>query len=140
MALGLSATNFADVAINYFLKATAGTVPAANYVQLHTDVGEPGAVGTANVCTGAVGALRVVITYGAISTVSTTRSITSSGTAPSWVTWDGGPVNIKYISVWSAVTAGNFLFSAQLTATKAITNGDTFTLSSLTFALGTVAA
>jgi hypothetical protein len=138
MALGLSATNFADVAINYFLKATAGTVPAANYVALH--VGDPGAVGTTTPCTGAVGALRVVITYGAISTVSTTRSITSSGTAPSWVNWDGGNVTISHISVWSAVTAGNFLFSAILSTAKPISTGDTFTLSSLTFALGNVAA
>ena len=138
MALGLSATNFADVAINYFLKATAGTVPAANYVALHT--ADPGAVGTTSPTTGTVSATRVVITYGAITTVSTTRSITSSGTAPSWAVWDGGSVSISHISVWSAITAGNFLFSAVLTTPKSITAGDTFTLSSLTFALGNVAA
>jgi len=134
MTVGLCVTQFADVVLNYMTRAVAGTVPPANYVQLHTDVGEPGAAGTSNVCTGS-GATRVVITFSASSSGAVAASAT-----PSWAAWTGGSVNIKYISVWSAITAGNFLYSAQLTTTKAITNGDTFTLSSLSVSLGPLAA
>lgn len=138
MAVGLSATNFADVVLNYMLRQVAGTVPAANYVQLHTSVGDPGAAGTSNVCINS-GATRVVITMAAPTTVSTTRSSAAS-TTPTWASWTGTSVTISYISVWSAITAGNFLYSAALTTPKAITDGDTFTLSSLSVALGNVAA
>jgi uncharacterized membrane protein YdcZ (DUF606 family) len=135
MTVGLCVTQFADVVLNYMTRAVAGTVPAANYVQLHTSVGEPGAAGTSNVATGS-GATRVVVTFSA----SSSGAVAMSGTAPSWTAWSGGTVTLSYISVWSAITAGNFLYSAALTTPKAITTGDTFTLSSLSVSLAPLAA
>jgi hypothetical protein len=44
------------------------------------------------------------------------------------------------VSIWDNSTAGNVLFTAALTTSKAITNGDTFTLSSLSFALSPLMA
>jgi len=41
---------------------------------------------------------------------------------------------ITHVSVWwDAATAGNFLYSAQLTASKTINTGDTLNLTSLTW-------
>lgn len=105
----------------------------ANYVKLHTDVGDPGSAGTANASSVTA---RVQVTFGTASG----GSLASSGTAPSWPSWAGSTENIKFISVWDASTAGNFLYSAQLTTTKTVTAGDTFTLSSLSVSLSPVAA
>jgi hypothetical protein len=132
MAVGLAATTFADKVLNHMLRAVASTAPAANYVEVHT--ADPGAAGTTATCTGS-GATRVVITYSASSAGSCAASAT-----PSWAAWTGGSVTISHIAVWDAITAGTFLFSAALTTAKAITAGDTFTLSSLTVSLAPLAA
>jgi hypothetical protein len=44
------------------------------------------------------------------------------------------------VSLWDASTAGNFLGSAALTASKAVANSDTLTLSSLSVSLSPIAA
>lgn len=135
MAVGLSATNFADVALNYFCRATAGTVPPANYVALA--LGDPGAAGTANPTSVTT---RVVVTFAAPAGTDP-RTVSLTGTAPSWASWAGtSPTTISHIAIWSAVTAGSFLYSAVLTASKTVTTGDTFTLSSLQVGLGGIAA
>jgi hypothetical protein len=133
MAVGLAATTFANKVLDHMLRAVASTAPASNNVALHT--ADPGAAGTTAATTGTVGASRKAVTFSAASGGSCASSNT-----PSWAVWDGGSVTISHISVWDALTAGTFLYSAVLTTAKAITAGDTFTLSSLTVSLAPLAA
>jgi hypothetical protein len=46
----------------------------------------------------------------------------------------------SHISIWDASTGGNFLWSADLTAPKAVVSGDTLTLTSCTLTLNTPAS
>lgn len=129
MTVGLSAVNLADGWLNTLRGGGAGTnftAPATVYVQLHTSAGDPGSAGTANISSVTT---RVAITFGASAADSTTRAITSSGTAPSWASWAGtnGEV-VRYISLWSASSAGTFFCSIQLTADKTMSTGDTLNL------------
>lgn len=133
MAVGLSDTNFSHKVLNHMLRATASTAPASNNVALHT--ADPGAAGTTAATTGTVGASRQAVTFNAAAAAACTSSNT-----PSWALWDGGSVTVSHISIWDATSAGNFLYSAALTTSKAITNGDTFTLSSLSVSLSPRAA
>lgn len=114
--------------------ASAGTTYtglAANYAQLHT--GDPGAAGTANVSAGST--TRVACGLAAASGGS--RSLT--GTNPSW-TNGGTSETIAGVSLWTATSAGTFVLSAQLSASKTWASSDTLTLSSLTISITPVAA
>jgi hypothetical protein len=62
-----------------------------------------------------------------------------TGTAPVW-TNGGTSETLSHISVWDASSAGNFIYSAALSATQAWASGNTFTLTSLTFSLTPIAA
>jgi hypothetical protein len=130
MAVGLSTVNYADKVLNHMHRAVASTAPVANYVKLHT--ADPGA-SAANAAS--ANATRVAVTFGA----SASGVVTSSNT-PSWATWAAGNETITHISVWDASTAGTFLYSVALTVSKAVTNGDTLNLTSLTAALTPLAA
>ncbi len=120
MAAGIAAT-----LANDWLNTLRNTsyVEAAIYVGLHT--ANPGATGVTSVSSVTT---RPAITFGAAAAGAMALSNT-----PTWSSWAGtnGEV-VSYISVWDANTAGNFLFSAQLTASKTINTGDTFTLSTCT--------
>lgn len=130
MTVGLHAVNLANKWLD-MLGATAFTAPAANAVKLHT--GDPGSAATANVSSVTT---RPTVTWGAASAGS--KAMTNT---PSWATWAGtnGEV-VSHISVWDATTAGNFLYSAALTASKTVNTGDTLNLTSLTFAFTPIAA
>jgi hypothetical protein len=131
MAVGLHTTNLANKWLD-MLGGTAFTAPATTAVKLHT--GDPGAAAT-NAASSVT--TRPALTWAAASGGS--KAITA--TLPSWTNWAGtsGEV-LSHISVWDSTTAGNVLFTAALTTSKTITTGDTFTLSSLTFSLGTLMA
>lgn len=131
MAVGLSAVNFANKVLDHMLRATASTAPAGNFVKLHTaDPGSAGATAASSVIT------RPAATFAAASAGSCSLSNT-----PSWASWAGtnGEV-VSHISVWDANTAGTFLYSAALTASKTMNTGDTLNLTTLTFALTPIAA
>lgn len=130
MAVGMSATNLANKWLDV-LGGTTFTAPASTWVKLHTaDPGPSGALAASAEAT------RKQLTWSAASAGS--KAI--AATLPSWATWSAGAETITHISVWDASTAGNFLFSAALTASKSVTNGDTLNLTSLTFALTPLAA
>jgi hypothetical protein len=101
---------------------TTYTALANVYVQLHT--ANPGTVGTTSVSSVTT---RPAITFAA----ATTGVLTQNGTAPSWTSWAGsnGEV-VTHVSIWDASSSGNFLWSAQLSASKTVNTGDTLTLSS----------
>jgi len=125
---GMAATTLANKWLD-MLAGTAFTAPAGSFAKLH--VGDPGAAGTSNA--GAV-TTRSAITWSAASAGA--KAITT--TLPSWSMTT--TETISHISVWDASSAGNFLFSVALTASRAVINGDTLTLSTLTFTFTPIAA
>lgn len=129
MAAGLSAANLANKWLD-MLGGTAFTAPAGTWVKLHT--GDPGAAGTSNA---SANTTRVQATWSAAASGSKSMSNT-----PSWASWAAGTETITHISLWDASTAGNFLDSIQLTASKTVNNGDTLNLTSLSIALSPIAA
>jgi len=130
MTVGLAATTLANSWLN-MLSATAFTAPVAAYIKLHT--ADPGVAGATAAAVGS--ATRVVITYAAAAAGSKAMN----GTLPVW-TNGGTTETISHISSWDAVTAGNFLFSAALTASQAWVSGNTFTLNTLTISFSPIAA
>lgn len=130
MTVGIASATATSI-LSALLKATNWTAPTNVYVKLHT--GDPGASGANAAAAGST--TRVIITHGTVSA----GSVPISGTAPSW-TNGGTSETLSHLSYWDASTAGNFLGSAALTASKAWASGDTFTLSTDTWTAGTVAA
>ena len=128
MTVGLSAANFANTICSALSSGSATLI--ASHVQMHND--DPGSAGTANVATGVTG--RQALTWGTPSG----GSVSVSNTPISWSAT--GTDTVSYLSTWNASTSGTFRFSAQLTAPKAVSNGDTLNLTSLTFALTPIAA
>lgn len=130
MTAGLHAANLANSWLN-MLRNTAFAEKTNVYVKLHT--GDPGSAGTSNASSVTT---RPEVTFSAASA----GSMASSNT-PSWSSWAGtnGEV-VSHVSVWDSSTAGNFLCSAALTASKTINTGDTLNLTSLTIALTPIAA
>jgi hypothetical protein len=131
MTVGFAATTLANKWLD-MLAGTAFTAPTNTFVKLHT--ADPGAAGTTAASSVTT---RPQITWSAASAGS--KAITT--TLPAWTSWAGtnGEV-VTHISVWDASTAGNFLFSVALTASKTVNTGDTLTLSTLTVSLSPIAA
>lgn len=133
MTVGLSATNLANGWLNTIRGTSAATFTAitTSFAKLHT--ADPGAAGATAAAVG--DATRKALNYAAASG----GSMSLTGTAPVW-TNGGTSETLSHISVWDASSAGNFLYSAALTATQAWATGNTFTLTSCTFALTPIAA
>lgn len=131
MAVGLSAVNLANKWLD-MLSATAFTAPTNTYVKLH--IGDPTSAGAGSPSSVTT---RVILSWAAASAGS--KAI--QATLPSWTSWAGtnGEV-VSHVSVWDNLTAGNFLFSATLTASKTVNTGDTLNLTALTFAFTPIAA
>lgn len=129
MTAGLHTANLANKWLD-MLNNNAFTAIATPFVKVHT--GDPGSAGTANA---SAETTRKALTWSAASAGS--KAITA--TLPSWL-WAAGSETITHISVWDASTSGNFLFSVQLTVSKAVVNGDTLTLATLTISFTPLAA
>lgn len=131
MTVGFAATTLANKWLD-MLAGTAFTAPTNTFVKLHT--ADPGAAGTT--------AASSVTTRPQLSwSAASAGSKAIATTLPTWTSWAGtnGEV-VTHISVWDASTAGNFLFSVALTASKTVNTGDTLTLSTLTVSLTPIAA
>jgi hypothetical protein len=132
MAEGLSTTLVSNW-LNTLRAAGAAFGPvAATYVQLHT--ANPGAAGTTAISAGST--TRIAATF---STSSAGSALALSASVGPW-TNGGTSETITDISVWTASTAGTFLFSVALTASKAWASADTFQLTSLGVSLSPQAA
>lgn len=129
MTVGFSSTNLLNKWEDV-LSGTTFTAPSNTYVKLHT--GDPG-VGAGNA---SANTTRVILAWSAASAGS--KVITT--TLPVWASWAAGSETISHISVWDALTTGSFLYAATLTTPKAMTNGDTLTLSSHSVSITPVAA
>lgn len=132
MAVGLVTVAYVNKVLDHMHRAVASTAPAGNFAKLH--LGDPGAAATANVSS--------VTTRPAISFAAASGgSIAAQATFPSWPTWAGtSPETITHISVWDASTAGTFLYSVVLTASKVVQTGDTLSLTALSISLAPLAA
>lgn len=111
------------------LRNVSGAV-AVVAVKLHT--ADPGAAGTT---AASANTTRNAITFSAASAGSMALSATTS-----WSAWASGTETISHISLWDSTTAGNFLWSIALTASKTVNNGDTLTLNTLTLSVSPIAA
>ncbi len=89
------------------------------YIELHT--ASPGSAGTTAVSVGST--VRLSATYAAASA----GAIALSGAVGPW-TNGGTTETITDVAIWTAATAGTFLWSAPLTVSKAWASGDTLTL------------
>lgn len=132
MAEGLS-TALVSNWLNTLRAAGAAFGPVAGaYVQLHT--GNPGAAGTSAVSAGST--TRVAAVFDA-SLAGSALALTDS--VGPW-TNGGTSETLTDVSVWTAASAGTFLFSVALDVSKAWAGGDTFTLTSLGVGLSPQAA
>lgn len=116
MTVGLAAAT-ANAILDALCRSVAWTEPDEVWVKLH--VGDPGAAGTANP---AAETDRVQATFGSASVggaLSNTVQLQWTGVA--------GTEDYTHFSVWTASSAGTFLFSGTITA-NAVTIGDTFTI------------
>lgn len=127
MAVGVSST-LANRWLDYSRGAGAPTSITGAFVQLHT--ANPGTAGTTSVSSVTT---RPSITFGAAASGVITQNNT-----PSWATWAGtnGEV-VTHVSIWDASSAGNFLFSIALTASKTVNTGDTLNLTSSSITITT---
>ena len=106
---------------------TGTTFPAALttvYVSLHT--ADPGDTGASEVAGGNYARIAVA-NAGWTKTTAGTASATNNAdiTFPSTgtVTWSG---TVTHVGIWSASTAGNFLYGGALSASKVVASGDVF--------------
>lgn len=132
MTVGLSAVNTANAWLNVLRGNSNGvtfTAPGALFVQWHT--GDPGSAGTANVSTAISGRTALAQNAASAGSQAITAAITSAAT---------GSDTITHLSTWSLSSSGTFYYSAVLTASRAVSNGDTLQLNTLTFAITPIAA
>lgn len=111
----MSISNYAEAKIlDCLFNNTAFGAVANVYVKLH--IGDPGEDCTANA---AAHTTRVEATWAAASggTITTDAAVTFSSMAAN--------ETISHISLWDHLTAGNPLWNGALTASKAVTTGDT---------------
>lgn len=119
----MSISNYAELAFLNSLRGTSFSV-ATCYVKLHT--ADPGEDGTT---AAAANTTRQAVSFSAASAGSMGSSAT--------VSWTNVPSTETYShwSIWDASTAGNCLWTGALSASAAVTAGDTFQITSLTLSL-----
>lgn len=123
MTVGLAAAN---------ANAALGTITtSAAWAKVHT--GDPGAAGASNA---SAETTRKAVTWASASG----GSIAANGTLPSWASWSAGDETISHISFWSASTGGTFQGAIALTTPKAVTNGDTLNITSISYTASPIAA
>ncbi len=92
---------------------------ASRWIKLH--IGDPGEDGTTNAA--------VETTRQSITSAATANGVFTSTNALSWVNV-AGTETISHVSLWDTVgpAGGNCLWYGQLTVSKAVVAGDTFTI------------
>lgn len=116
----MSISNFLEqTLLNLVFNATAYAGQATVYVKLHT--GDPGEAGTNNA---AAHTTRVAATFGAASggDISSDADVTFTSLTAN--------ETISHISLWDHVSAGNCLWTGALSASRAVSIGDTLTFPS----------
>jgi hypothetical protein len=117
----MSIANWLELQVlNYVFNNTAPTAIATVYAKLHlTDPGEDCTSGAAANTT------RQAVSFGAAA--AGPPAIVSNDAPISWTSVSNSET-YGWISLWDNSTAGNALWSGQLTVPKAVNAGDTFTI------------
>jgi len=121
----MSISNYAELKILDHTTGTASwTAPSGVYLKLHT--GDPGEDGTNNAATETT---RKSVSWSAASSGSIAASAT--------VEWTNVSTTETYShwSLWDSLTTGNCLWTGALSASAAVTAGDTFQITALTLSL-----
>jgi len=132
MGVGLSPALANDL-LNTIRGGGAGvtyTAPAVEALKLH--IGDPGVAGTTTPSTNTT---RVALTRGASA-----AGVIALSNAPTWSSWANGNETISHLSEWDSVTVGRFQLSLVLAVAKAVANGDTLTVTSISISLAPLAA
>ncbi|WP_029899510.1 phage tail fiber protein [Nocardia brasiliensis] len=129
MTVGIHTANLANKILDHLRGGTAWTQPSGIYAKLH--IGDPGSAGTSNP---SALTTRSQATFGAAAS----GAIALTGTNPSFAMT--ASETVSHVSFWDASSSGNFLWSAALTASKAVVNGDTLTLTAAGLSLAPLAA
>ena len=121
----MSISNYAENKIlDHVTGEAAWTMPTTVYVKLHT--GDPGEAATSNAATETT---RKAASWSAASSgsIATDATIewTNVSTTETYSHW----------SLWDASTSANALWTGALSASAAVTAGDTFQITSLTLSL-----
>lgn len=121
----MSISNYAELKLLDHVTGRASyTMPTNVYIKLHTaDAGEDGTTAAA------ANTSRQAATWSAASSGSIVTNAT--------VTWTNVSTTETYThwSLWDNATAGNCLWTGALSASAAVTAGDTFQITSLTLTL-----
>ncbi len=131
MTVGLSSGNVIAPWLNFLRGANTTTAPVGLFAKLH--IGDPGAAGVNNAAAGST--TRVAVAMAAPSG----NAIAMTGTPPVW-TNGGTSETLSHISLWDALTVGNFDWSAVLTTPQPWASGNTFTLTNLSVSVAPVAS
>lgn len=120
-----SATEYAEaLLLNYLLNNESVTRPTSWYVGLHT--ADPGEDATNAEISGNAYA-RTTLTFSSADQPSTGIASCSNTGDVTFPTATGGAWGtISHISIWDADTGGNALVKGALTASKTVSDGDTF--------------
>lgn len=123
-----SATDTAEVLLlNFLLNTETATRPTNWYVALHT--GDPGELGTDNEVSNANGYARTAVTFNAADNPSTGKTFVDNNGDITFSTASGGAWGtISHISIKSSASygAGDTYVKGALTASKTVSDGDTF--------------
>lgn len=132
MTTGLHTVNLANKWLDTLSNTSYVSGSATLFAKAHT--GDPGSAGTSNA--------SAFTTRASIAWSAAASGSKSASGAASFGTLSGlaGTETWSHISVWDNVSAGNFLYSFALSASKVVNNGDTASLSSHSFALTPLAA
>lgn len=107
-----------------FTGTTFPTALTSVWVSLHT--GDPADTGANEVSTGNYARIQVA-NAGWTKTTGGTASATNTAEivfpASGTVTWSG---TVSHVGIWSASTAGNFLYGGALTTSRVVASGDVF--------------
>lgn len=126
MTVGLAAAR-ANSALNVYRNNAYAAITQV-YVKLHT--GDPGASAASNA--------SAVTTRSAVNFSAPSGGSMAKSNTPTWSMTS--TETISHISLWDASSAGNFLESIALSASKAVANGDTLNLNTLTCSFTPIAA
>jgi hypothetical protein len=121
----VSISNYAELKIlDHTTGRASWTAPSDVYLKLHT--GDPGEDGTNNAATETT---RKSVSWDAASSGSIAASAT--------VEWTNVSTTETYShwSLWDSLTTGNCLWTGALSASAAVTAGDTFQITALTLSL-----
>jgi len=121
-----------DAIIAWAFTGTAFPTPALTSVWVSLHTGDPADVGSNEVTGGNYARIQVanagwtktLASVGGIASATNTAEIVFPATGT--VTWSASVPGVTHVGIWSASTAGNFLYGGALTTARVVAVGDVF--------------